>query len=193
MDNINEIIDSNTYTPKSIAWKLLFDDDITTLSSAIFAYDPDDYEDKYDGDQDSYSFEILITIFMEMIFNSAILMGSSEDGNVESFEPDLSKFNINDFLPLIKDKLKKINVLANIIEYTSKECDKHILNKRYCRIILKHDKTTKHFFISNDITENYHMILNKDFTKKKSLKDIYAIVSLNNHIYQIYFDKINIV
>lgn len=183
-----EIIDNNTYTPKSIAWKLLMDDDIAVLSAKLFEINPDDLNDT---DPNSYLFEILITIFMEMIFNSAILISATNDDDIESFNPDLSKFNINNFLPLIKEKFKKINILAVVNEFENNEhTSNKILSGRYCRIILKCDIKSHHFFKKNNIDENYHMILNTDFKKSNKLNNIYATVIINNVINQIYFDKI---
>jgi hypothetical protein len=184
---INEIINDNTYTPKTIAWKLLLDDDTSILSSELCVFDPDTLTD---DDPHSYLFEILITIFMEMIYDSAILMTATEKGDIESFNPDLSKFDINLFLPIIKSKLEKINILIQIHDFSIHDDIQYILNNRYCRVLLKHDKKSNYFFKNNNIEENYHMVLNYDFIKTNSLKSIYAIININDIIYQIYFDKI---
>jgi hypothetical protein len=93
-------------------------------------------------------------------------------------------------LPLIKEKFKKINIIINVREFDNNEFATEILNGRYCRIILKHDIKTQKFFEINNIDENYHMILNNSFNKKKKLNDIYATIVINNIIYQIIFSKI---
>lgn len=204
MDNlvdkmVEQTSEQTCYTPESIAWKLLMDDVDQALASKVLVYDPDNSSN---GNINSYMFELLITIFMEMIFDMALLFDAEEkeqqNTNNYKFNPDLKKFDLNIFLPTLSKKMNHLSILLKTEVYNKKTDDnkvmQQILNDRYCRVILRHDKNDAHYFKQNNISPelNYHMILNSVNANRnyKNLKDVYAVIMLNDNLYVIAFDKI---
>jgi hypothetical protein len=201
MNNIIDKIieDKNDYTPESLAWKLLLDDVDTALATQLLGINPDDI---HDTDQTTYLFEILITIFMEMIFDIALLGDMTEYENNNNtdykFNPDLTKVDLNVFLPTLIKKFEHISILLsteiNDIDTDDKVYMQEILDNRYCRVILRHNKDDTDYFIKNGLPNdlNYHMILNSNTSNNqfKKIKDVYAVILLNNKLHKIAFDNI---
>jgi len=180
------------YTPENLAWKLLLDDVDDDLTGILAGLTPDFQKD---DDSASYFFEIFITIFMEMIFDIAIVMNASENEINETddeFNPNMKTFNIDDFLPKLTEKFERVSINLNISKYERSNADeyvKSIVDDRYCRVILKHyhedKKLFKHYKVPSHL--HYHMILNSNYKKKDKLDDIYAIILLNDFVYKITF------
>jgi hypothetical protein len=191
----NDMLANEYYTPQTIAWKLLMDDTDEALSGALLGFG-----DGEDDDPESFMFEILITIFIEMVFDIAVVAQASNDGSTSQdfeFNPDMEKFDLDLFIDTIKKKFNRISYICSVTTYDKKSMSSYELNElqktvnnRYCRIILKHNPDDKKTFRKKQIDENYHMILNENYRIKKHLKDIYAIVIINEKVYQIYFDKV---
>jgi predicted DNA binding CopG/RHH family protein len=201
-DLVNKLLAINYddgYTPESLAWKLLMDDVDTSLASNLLAYDPDD---TVGDNSNSYIFELLLTIFMEMIFDMALIADAEEQEqqNVSDykFNPNLKKFDLNLFLPTLTQKFNYLSILLKTECYNKTTYDEselqQILNNRYCRVILRHDTNNKNYFKQHNIPEelNYHIIGNSFNEKKKykHLTDVYAVIMINDYLYVISFDKI---
>lgn len=190
--------DENWYSPQTLAWKLITDDfgENDNLSNMIMSYNADS---TIEHDPCSFLFEILLTIFMEMIFDFAMIMSAKEcDNNGEefNFKPDMKFFNMDDYIELIQDKFFKVSIMLTVNKYDTLSNDQleqdymqHLIDKRYCKIILKQNEIESHLFdlyrVSPDV--NYHMILNSKTTKTNILNNIYAICKINNILYQISF------
>jgi len=191
----NDMLANEYYTPQTIAWKLIMDDNDEALSGALLGY-----ADGGDDDPASFMFEILVTIFIEMIFDIAVIAQATDDeSKLQDFEfnPDMGKFDLDLFINTIKKKFNKISYICSVETYNKKEMSKHELaelqetvNNRYCRIILKHNPDDRKIFKTKNIAENYHMILNETYIRKKHLRDIYAIVMLYDKVYEIHFDNV---
>lgn len=190
--------DENWYSPQTLAWKLIMDDftEDDNLANMIMSYNPDHTSE---NDPASFLFEILLTIFMEMLFDFAIIMSAKEcetNGREFEFKPNMKKFNIDDYTELIQNKFLKVSILLTIekhdIESFEKDYLEKIINKRYCKVIVKPNRTESHLFklYKVDSDANYHMILNSSYEKTDVLKDIYAICKINNTLYQISFNII---
>ena len=183
------------YTPENIAWKLLMDDDDEKLSSAIQTFCPS-FEDT-ESDSVSYFFEVLLTIFMEMIFDLAILLNMKENetnGEDFMFDPDMDNFNMEDFIPTLKKKFNKISIITHVSEYEKNDpVLESVIGNRYCRIILKHLPKDRPLFKKYNVSEdmNYHMVLGSNFTSKKKLKEVYAVIIIKDIAYKIYFDTLS--
>lgn len=187
---VDEIDENDEYmSPKSIAIKLLMENVDDDLSGVIMGFNQDNEDD---NDPDTFLFEILLTIFMEMIFAIGILM----NGTDKEFVPDLKTFDLNNFLPILKKKFARVSILLKIQTYNKKSDESNVINKiyngRYCRIILKHNPSEAHLFRLYMVPEdmNYHFLGNKDYVKQTNLKNIYAIITIYDKIYQISFDTI---
>lgn len=196
VNEITEHIDDTNYTPETLAWKLLFDNNIESFSSQLLTFTD---EASKETEPTTYLFEVLITIFMEMII--AILKTnyySDDNNNNKEFNP---KFNHNDFDEILTNLKEKFN-LINILLFTEKiepiEDNKlhitEVTKNRYCRIIMKHNKDDFTLFniYEDRIPEDkiYHMLLNNKFVlTNKNLNSVYAIASLDGITYRIYFSK----
>lgn len=190
IDELNELEDqwmNDFHTPQTLAWKLLTGDEITNLSSTILSFNADGYDEA--DDPISFTFEIMITIFAEMLCSLATLM-SEDDEYIRK------RLVMSDFFDTIKEKLLKASVTMhiNVIEKEWLEGDdgyfKGILDKRYCKVILRDNPNEEKLFEAYGVpNENmYHMLLNPKYRKQKNLKDIEALFTVKDNIYQISFD-----
>lgn len=175
------------HTPQTMAWKLLMSDEINNLSSTILSFNVDGSDEAQDPT--SFTFEIMITIFVEMLCTLAMLM-SEDDENVRK------QLVMSDFFETIKEKLLKASVTMhiNVIEKEWLENDsgyfKGMIDKRYCKVILRDNPEEEQLFSRYGVpNENmYHMLLNPKYKKQKNLRDVQALFSVKENIYQISFD-----
>ncbi len=131
----------------------------------------------FNEDEDlTYVFEVLINLSTE-----ALLM-ISDINNYENL--DLTTMVIlNRWLRKIGYVIKlDVDDYANIGNY----------NDRYCKIIIRSDKTNEKYFEELNIQKNYHFLLNANNPIKnyKYLEDIYAILIQNGIIYKIHFNQL---
>ena len=186
------------YTPESIAWKLYNDTFDEALSSNVLAFGPPG-----ETDHTAYVFEMLLSVFLEMLFHMMALdsakeleerIENGEDVDVDNsdLEPNFDYFDMDLYLPIIEKKFVRISHLARVftLERIEDEFVGEIMRGRYCRIILRNNCEDTHYFDSIGSTDNYDFIPSEGFEPKKNLKDIYAILKLNDKIYKIYFDHI---
>jgi len=157
------------YTPESIAIKLLTDTDLEALHSKI-AF----------GSDNELNFEVLLTIFFEMLFN----INQSPTHEIE---------NLIDIIDRIKNKMELIRVIlhVDIIEENDKESC-HIKKNRYCRVILKNNPIDSNDFIFYGIeNKNYHMLINgANYQFNKQLNEIYCTATIESYLVKIYFTQI---
>lgn len=183
------------YTPESLAWKLLLDEDIP--NGEIFEYSEPN-ENKF-----VIKFEIFLTIYLEMIINQYKLLyiESNEDVTDENidnnFKLDFTNININLLITPFKEKLQKIKCQLIITELNKNTYD-YIKNNRYCTILFRDLPKDEPYFIMNnqyiDKHKKYHFVLFGPSVEKKhlyaELRDIFACISLNDSYYKISFDTI---
>jgi hypothetical protein len=195
----NQTIDDNNYTPEALAWKLLMDDDITTSNLMIFS----------DENNKEIVFEILLTIYLEMIFgyykmqylesncNNIDEADDNYDDIYDNFRLDLTNVNLFMLTNIFSTKFNKLNFILNVREITRLEYDENKKN-RYCTILLKDSPFDNTYFIMNerhlDPEKRYHFVLNSLYKTKENieLRDIYCTIITNNICYKIYFTQITI-
>lgn len=199
--------DDNFYDASTIAWKLFQDDSNTPLSACILPFGPEG-----ETDMVTYNFELLLSIFMELLMHIMTIEIAKEvekeieeavennenDINVDNIDldPYYDDFNMDNYLETIVTKFKRIGHIANVqtFEIVDDEYEKEylglVIKDRYCRIILKNNPTDTHYFVSINSDEQFDFIPSADYQKKNKLKDVYAVLMLNNKLYKIYFDKI---
>lgn len=216
-------------TLESLAWKLLMDENVEdyagVLLPSIINYDLDTNEsetinhhyDAYDNLADQ--FQMLITIYMEMVFGllkinhiSANLDTNGdlrEDIDLErSFNPDLSVFTVDDLVTIFREKLKKIRVFVSVHQIIdTDESDDESPNltsvfgassEYYCRILLRNTTEGKTFYRKNrDILEpdKQYMFAIRSANERKhtKLRDFYAVCALPHMKVKISFSPINII
>jgi hypothetical protein len=212
MENfLNEIEiqkESKVYTPESLAWDLLVGDvdpEKRGLDETIEFFSQNNNDDKISkSDSMVDKYQILITIFMELLFGLAKLNFYAEleksGGDVnKKFIPKYKKFNFETYFSLIEDKMSVLGFICNLdienpenLTEESKEDLIKMINDRYCRIILRYNDNDD-YFKENDVPEDvyYHMIINGLNKKQfKKLNEIYSIINLNGKVYKISFNKL---
>ena len=183
------------YTPESLAWKLLLDEDIP--NGEMFEYS-EPHENKF-----VIKFEIFLTIYLEMIINQYKLLyiEANEDVTDEdidnNFKLNFDNINIDVLTSPFKEKLRKIKCQLIITELNKNTYD-YIKNHRYCTILFRDLPKDEPYFIMNnkyiDKNKKYHFVLFGPSVEKKNLytelRDIFACISLNDTYYKIAFDTI---
>lgn len=194
---MDENDDTDLYTPERLAWQLLYGN-IDDAKKGFDAYSvcPDN------ENQFTFLFEILFTIFMELLFNIAKISFYSEHENNQKFIPDYEKFNMEIFLSIISDKFALLSYLVNIRTYTNDDFIgnydleyRNLVDNRYCRVILKYyynnSDSDNNIFTHMDDNLYYHMHINAlvNSNKFKKIEEVYAIIMLNYKFYKISFVK----
>lgn len=195
ISDLSEYSNSDVYTPEMFAWKLLLDD----TNSAVLSANLQTFTDTYDeaDDPTTFTFEVLITIFMELIFGILKLNHYAEHNN-ENFEFDFTNSNLEDILPMLKHKFNELCYVLSVetIDETNENIAyvNSVIISRYCKIILRHSKLDEYYFSVHsdeiDDEKDYHMILNGRFKKTNKLNEVYSTCSINNKTYKISFDKV---
>lgn len=194
--NNDDFNDGGTYSPEELAWKLIMDEHVN--SGALLGY--------VDDDSNEILFEILITIYMEMVFNyyklkylESTLNDTVEEENdiinkFDNFKLDLSNLNIDNLTNIFTEKIKKIKYNLFVSELTQNQYE-NIKQNRYCNVLLKDSPNDKTYFAMNekylDPEKRYHFTINSLYKKnsKKNLRDIYCTANINGKYFKIYFTK----
>ena len=149
MEEVNLKRCDEYYTPESLAWDLLvgdisIDNDKIGKLMGFTINDKDKNNNK--NETLTFQFEILITIFMEILFNVAKLDYYSDENMVnKKFIPQYDKFNIDAYSSMIEDKFKLLgyHVVINNEKIEKFSNDKNgfkfLIDNRYCRVLLKHN------------------------------------------------------
>lgn len=214
MDTAHEFIDKpddRVVTPESLAWDLIMskDNDLKNfggvMSSFVQGGDTNVNSDiRYQQLTDE--FQILITIYMEMVFtilksnhmgNLLDADGELKDGvdlenELKSYSPDFRKYSIADMTDLFKSKFTKIRYFLSVRDVTdfcdpNNENDFGLDSEYYCKILLLGDlrsSTSRYFEKSNHIPDNKRYTFlgrpNNNNNLEK-LDDFYAVVYLPAH------------
>lgn len=204
MSNYLNTENDDVITPEVLARKLLFDDDIENYTGILLPFIISD-EKKEDNiyDKCAGQFEILITVYMEMVYG--LLMIShingyiNEDGKIDNsidldttFNPDLTEYDISDLSDIFREKLKKVRIFLSVQELQ----DDIIYSDYYCRILLKETVDGKEYFNKNreklDPNKHYTFLLRNDISKNQTtLNDFYAICRLPDKNVKITFSIID--
>lgn len=209
----------NIVTPESLAWKLLMDEAVEDYAGMLMPFvsgdEPLSQDSSIRYEQLSDQFQILITMYMEMVFGllkiNHISSNMNENSEIDdefdlekTFKPDLSKFGVDDMLTVFREKLKKIRIFLSVQEI----CDTDQKNSKdygfaseyFCRIILKDTPEGKTYFGKNknnsavDSEKSYTFVMRDDKKKShKQLKDFYAVCVLPGVKVRIGFSPINII
>lgn len=205
MENDKKKCDTNnddTFTPEELAWRLLFDDNVDNVQLLAFS----------DENSIEILFEILLTIYVEMIFNYYKIQYletclNNDDGNNDNFNDnfddnfndkfdnyklDLTQINLGMLTDKFDEKIKKIKFILNINEMTFDRFEECKIN-RYCTILFKDLLRDKAFFIMNgeylDPEKRYHFVKNSRYENKNNLRDIFCSFELNGKYYKINFSN----
>jgi hypothetical protein len=187
------------YGPPQMAHHLLTNDTgIETLKQQILAIDFDQVN-KNKVDQETFKFEMLINISMEIIFQYLQIAslvelidenGALKEGdNVDQCDliQNLSGYDISSIEQILRPRLIKISILASV--YETIENDKEY----YCRIIFKDTCTPaqKNKYFNNNNTK-FHFLTNPQWDESKinKLDDVYSVFKLNGVTCKLKFSTI---
>lgn len=185
------------YTPESLAWKLLLDEDVPR--GEMFEYS--------EPNQNKYviKFEIFLTIYLEMIINYYKMLYIENNVNEDISDDDVeANFKLNfenitlDVLSTpFKEKFTKIKCQL-IISELQKDTYDYIKNHRYCTVLFRDLPKDEPYFILNnkyiDKDKRYRFVLYGPSVEKKhtftNLKDLFACITFNDKYYKISFDSL---
>jgi hypothetical protein len=210
-----ENADEDVVTPESLAWRLLIDDDVADYAGILLPFVANDNNivaNHISNDNLADQFQILITMYMEMLFgmlkinhiNSFINSDGELDDSIDletTFKPDISKFTIEDLLGTFRDRFAKIRVFLSVRGiYDSDETNSRDYGSNfdyYCRIILKNSVEGNTYFKANshwlDPEKLYTFAMrNDDKKRQKKLDDFFAVCTLPNLKVKVAFSPINV-
>ena len=184
-----EIDPDDCYTPKSIAWKLYQDDDDKPLSSQVLGFGPND-----GSTPNEYTFELLLSIFLEMLFHMIRMDALEEnpDVDVDQIDIDFKYFDMDLYYPIIRNKFKKISFLCSVSTYDKNDDKDYLLQvvkNRYSRIILRKNNEDSHYFDEINSLDDYDFIPCAGYILQNQIKNIFSIMTINDKMYKIKFDS----
>jgi len=208
-------------TLEALAWKLLMDDDVKEFAGSILPFvqncelegNNNTIQTNVSYNEFSDQFQILITIYLEMIFgllkinhinNNLDKNGDlSEKIDIEkTFDPDMSNFKRDDLINTFRERLEKIRVFLNVNEIHDTDMTNPLdfgSNSEYfCKVLFRNTPEGKAFFRKNkknlDPDKRYMFAVRYDsYKKQKQLSDFYAVCALPNMKVKISFSPINII
>lgn len=211
MDTVYDFLeqpDDRFVTPESLAWDLVMGDDMDDFTGVMRSFVSDENgslrADRFQQLADE--FQVLITIYMEMVFNvlKTNHMGSllDDEGEVKDdvdleeeirkYKPNFRQYSLDDMTGLFRSKFAKIRYFLSIIDITkyceNEDNDFGTHSKYYCKILLLDDgrsSTYKYFKMATHIPEGKrYTFLGRpdDNPQQKKLDDFYAVVYLPPHI-----------
>jgi hypothetical protein len=196
-DNIDDLIEEHTssdvHTPESIAWKLLVDEKVIDIKQGqlIGFLDQGEINDKLEAT--TIEFEILITIYLEMIIGWYKLLYLMENPDGPEFKLNLDNIAVDDLINPFKEKMLVLGYILSVTEFKNLEIYEEFKKKSYCRVALRDLKEDNGFFIMNrkNIPNDklYHFILNSNYKESLNLREIYAVIKINKIGYKINFVK----
>lgn len=206
LSNIDDEVNNNLndlYTPESLAWRLLVDDDLkdVTMPTLLASIDLSEESQPDIFNKYAYEFEILLTIYLEMVFGwykLLHLMDCEEKGVDKDFFVDFNKVNFSDLEDPFKTKIKTLGYILNIDKIdkiTNKDYYEKLRQESYCRVALRDLSSDYGFFQINknsiDPEKRYHFIINSNFKGKNNLRDIFMLLVINDVGFKINFVKIH--
>ncbi len=207
MSNIDDEVNNNLndlYTPESLAWRLLVDDELKdiTMPTLLASIDLSEEPQPHIFNKYAYEFEILLTIYLEMVFGwykLLHLMDCEEKGIEKEFQVDFNKVSFSDLEEPFKTKFKTLGYILNIDKVVDKVVDKdyydYLRQESYCRVALRDLSSDFGFFQINknniDVEKRYHFIINSNFKGKNNLREIFMLLVINDIGFKINFIKIH--
>ena len=186
--------DNTVFNSSSLAHYLLMNDDIDKIDMKSIMGIDIEKQNKNKVDQETFKFEIIINIAMEIIFQylhlSSLANLLDDDGsvldNINIEETDM-KYNLQNYtVNQVEDLLKSILTKISILPIINK---KNNSNNQYCRIIFKDlcNKNDSKYF--EGIESKFHFVLNSRFDKTqiKCIDDVYALLTIKNEEYILKF------
>ena len=132
--------------------------------------------DQNDPDLLTYNFEILITVYMEGLFNIIAVKG----GDLSNIENIYNAVTQED-LEFIDPWFQGFGYKLTVIEHD----DRDICTRAYCRILLPF--TDRNYFATHNITKMYTFVRPRGYVPTSKLEEVYAVLPVGNKYYAIHF------
>jgi len=191
MSNLDDFIDSNEsltselLTPESIAWKLLLSDDLKIGNYGLQTFT--DEEDTQD-DPTSFLFELLLTIYFEMVFclDLLVYLNNNPSKTQEDYTINLENVTLETLQEPFGEKFKIINYSLNVLELTNEEF-MYLKKHCWCKIYLRDNPSDSTIFELNkdyvDPTKRYFIVRNGSYVKSDNLSDVFGLCNIGNNKY----------
>jgi cysteinyl-tRNA synthetase len=187
-DNIPN--DGEVYSPEELAWQLIMDENISPRTLMTFA----------DENSKEIMFEILVTIYLEMIFDYYKLKylenTTDNDDDIinayDNFKLDLTNVNVDMLTDIFFEKFKKLRIILSVRDMSQIEYE-NTKKIRYCTVMLKDSPQDATYFMMNekylDKNKRYHFVLNSLYERKENLRDIFCTININGKYFKINFNN----
>jgi hypothetical protein len=141
-------------------------------------------------------FEILVTIYLEMIFDyykmKYLETTTDKDDDIinkyDNFKLDLTHVNVDMLTDIFFEKFKKLKIILSVRDMSQTEYE-NTKKIRYCTVMLKDSPQDATYFMMNekylDPTKRYHFVLNSLYEKKENLRDIFCTININGKYFKI--------
>jgi hypothetical protein len=200
--------DDRFVNPDSLAWDLVMGDDREDFSGIMEGIVTDG-EGSYRAnryEQLEGEFQILLTIYMEMVFhvlksnymgelldeNGDIRDGVDLEAELERYRPDFRKYSVEDMTEIFRTKFAKIRYFLSVRDLTDlcsdDPADFGRETEYYCKILLLDDRrslTRRYFQKATHIPDGkrYTFLMRPDDDpQQKKLDDFYTVVYLPPHV-----------
>ena len=188
IDNVNN---NDVYTPEELAWQLIMDENISPRTLMAFS----------DENSKEITFEILVTIYLEMIFDyykmKYLESTTDKDDDIinayDNFKLDLTNINVQMLTDIFFEKFKKLKIILNVRDMSQIEYE-NTKKIRYCTVLLKDSPHDSTYFMMNekylDPAKRYHFVLNSLYERKENLRDIFCTININGKYFKISFNTL---
>ena len=156
-----------------------------------------EYSEKYDNDETSLNFEILLTIYMEGLMSMLDVMTSeakSKNRNTYDVEYEACKKITAEDLMTVKPWFLSFGYSVQVDEIESdKKSEKKFKNiikpLSYCRTLFIFDPVDRMHFINKGITKRYTFLMSPSYRPTNKIEEIYGTINFNNKHFTIRFKQ----
>jgi hypothetical protein len=195
---LKEKIETGDFTPETLAWTLITDNSCEKIKNGKILFF-DNTTGLSIEEQTENNFQILLTVYFEMLFGWYKLLHLMSDEMNEStteFRPNLNDITLDDLTKEFVNKIKIIGYLLHVKELIDDDHYTDEYSKSYCRVLLKDSILDENYFYMKkhqlDPEKRYTFIRNGKFLLKSSIKKYYAVIKLPTRSFKVYFDSVGL-
>jgi len=198
LQEIKESIENTQFTPETLAWTLITDDECSQINQGQIIFFDDNKNLSLD-EQVEEKFQILLTIYFEMLFGwykllHLMSLETNQDNLNEEFKPDLNNITLEDLSIEFIDKIKILGFILYVKELSDDEHFNQEYTNCYCRVLLRDSSLDENYFYLKryqlDPEKRYTFIRNGKFKLNENIKKYSAVIKLPKKSFKIYFDRV---
>jgi len=156
-----------------------------------------EYSEKYENDETSLNFEILITIYMEGLMSLLdVITADQKANNKNSYEVEYEackKMTIDDLMapnPWFISFGYSIQIDEIKSDKKSERKFKNLIKPlAYCRALFSFDPLDRLHFLTKGINKRYTFLMSPSYKPTNKIEEIYATISFNDKNYIIKFKQ----